>query len=169
MKKLIIVLVAALTVNLAQAAYLYWQVDTDDYKDDVEVSTPAYARVVAVDGEGKTTALGIAGGDGSTMINVDSGRSVVSLDTLTDPTAYSFFIEVLNYNSASDSFDAVAKSASETYATLQRQNFIDVGEVMQLPPVEVWHGGSFSAVPEPTGGLLVMFGLGLLALKRKRV
>lgn len=170
MKKLFIAAVIGFITCTTQAAYLYWQVNTDDFEDagiDAE-----YARVVAVDVSGNETILSIADkvtGEtktGSSLSAVDLGTAVINLAQLTDPAAYSFFIELVNYNAG---FDVVGRTTENvTYAKLVQQQFIDVGDTMMIPQANVWHGTPYS-VPEPTGGLLVMFGLGLLALKRKRV
>lgn len=171
MKKLFIAAVIGFIACSTQAAYLYWQVNTADFKEDgIEAN---YARVVAVDVNGTETILDMADkrtGEtqvGSSLTGVDLGTAVINLSQLTDPSAYSFFIELVNYNT---SFDVVGKTATNlTYADLVQRQFVDVGDVMMIPQANVWHGTPYSAVPEPTGGLLVMFGLGLLALKRMRV
>ena len=170
MNKLFIAAVIGFIACSTQAAYLYWQVNTDDFKD--AGINAEYARVVAVDGGGNETILSIADkvtGEtktGSSLSAVDLGTAVINLAQLTDPAAYSFFIELVNYNTG---FDVVGRTTENvTYAKLVQQQFIDVGDTMMIPQANVWHGTPYS-VPEPTGGLLVMFGLGLLALKRKRV
>lgn len=171
MKKVLVIVMSAFCVNFAHAAYLYWQVDNSDFSNLTDVNAQ-YARVVAVSEGGQSQVLNLVDSFGSatddTMISIDTGRAAVSLGTLDSSTAYSFFIELLNYNTDPAGFNVVAKSQTMTYADLQAKNFIDVGEVMQLPPSQVWHGGTYS-VPEPTSAMLVMFGMGLLALKRKRV
>lgn len=172
MKKFFIIAASVVCANFAQAAYLYWQVDSSDFSE-LGVSA-TYARVVATPTEGGSDVYlqlvsqetGVA--TGNTMTGINLGPAAVSLDTLGSSTAYSFFIELLNYNTNPEGFNVVAKSQTMTYAELQAKNFIDVGDVMQIPASQVWHGGTYS-VPEPTSAMLVMFGMGLLALKRKRV
>lgn len=171
MKKLFIAAVIGFIACSTQAAYLYWQVNSSDFEDTgIEAG---YARVVAVDVNGTETILDMADrktGEtqaGSSLTEVDRGTAVINLSQLTDPSAYSFFIELVNFNSVS--FDVVGKTATNlTYADLVQRQFVDVGDVMMIPQANVWHGTPYS-VPEPTGAMLVMFGLGLLALKRKRV
>lgn len=170
MNKLFIAAVIGFIACSTQAAYLYWQVNSSDFEDTgIEAG---YARVVAVDGSGNETILNMADkktGEtlaGSSLTGVNLGTAVINLSQLTDPSAYSFFIELVNYNTG---FDVVGRTTENvTYAKLVQQQFIDVGDTMMIPQANVWHGTPYS-VPEPTGGLLVMFGLGLLALKRKRV
>ena len=153
-----------------QAAYLYWQVNSSDFEDTgIEAG---YARVVAVDGNGNETVLDIADkltGEtttGSSLTAVNLGTAVINLSQLADPGSYSFFIELVNYNT---SFDVVGKTTTNVaYADLVQRQFIDVGDTVMIPQANVWHGTPYS-VPEPTSVMLVMFGLGILALKRKRI
>ena len=42
-----------------------------------------------------------------------------------------------------------------------------LGSLMQS--VTPWNGGTFTAAPEPTGGVLVLLGLGVLGLRRRRI
>ena len=171
MKKLFIAAAIGFIACSTHAAYLYWQGNSDDLKDaEIEAN---YARVVAVDEGGNETILNMADKvtgvtqDGKSLSVVGPDTAVINLSQLTDPSAYSFFIELVNFNSVS--FDVVGKTATNlTYADLVQRQFVDVGDVMMIPQANVWHGTPYS-VPEPTGAMLVMFGLGLLALKRKRV
>lgn len=171
MRKSICLLAAFLLAGTVNAAYLYWQVDSADFKgtedfvtgDTIDVDAE-YATVWAVQSpDGAPVAL--SAGEG-TKISVGSGGAVINLSQLGDPTAYSFYIELVNFNGAT--FDFAGRSQTFSYVQLQESNFIDVGESI-LPPTQVWHGGSYTVTPEPTSGLLVMFGIGLLALKRKKV
>lgn len=170
MKKLFMAAVIGFIACSTQAAYLYWQVNTDDFKDaGIEAD---YARVVAVDGGGNETVLDMADkvtGEtktGSSLTAVNLGTAVINLAQLADPGSYSFFIELVNY---STSFDVVGKTTTNVaYADLVQRQFIDVGDTMMIPQANVWHGTTYS-VPEPTSAMLVMFGLGILALKRKRI
>lgn len=77
---------------------------------------------------------------------------------------YSFIVEIGNVTEASG-WTTVAKSATATYSELQQ--YIQSYNLGPSQPA-VWTPGSFQAVPEPSGGLLTMMGLALLALRRKR-
>lgn len=172
MNKYIALVAAVLLGGASQAAYLYWQVDNTD-ASDIAFS---YARVVA-EAEGSSTSqvMYITDGQGETKdgyaMVAKGTRAAINLDQLTNPSSYSFYIELINYNSATMQYDVVGTSKlnAESYANLVESNFIDIGTTMQLPTAtKIWHGGTYS-VPEPTSAMLVMFGMGLLALKRKRV
>lgn len=171
MNKYIALVAAMFLGGASNAAYLYWQVD--------ETDAPAIvfqgAQVVASDGSSSLT-LSFVDDNGETM---PSGYSVVAkgtqaainLDQLNNASAYSFYVELVNYNTSTKTYDVVgtSKASPATYTSLVDSNFIDVGGMgLPITPAAVWHGGTYS-VPEPTSAMLVMFGMGLLALKRKRV
>ena len=78
---------------------------------------------------------------------------------------YSFIVELGNIDS-SDNWTTVATSAATAYSDLG--NYIHQSLDVNPQSAAVWMPGSFQAVPEPSGGLLTMMGLALLALRRKR-
>ena len=79
---------------------------------------------------------------------------------------YSFIVELGNINSDDYSWTTVAKSAAATYSSLGDY----IHKTFDLNPGQtaVWTPGSFQAVPEPSGGLLVLMGAAFLALRRRR-
>lgn len=168
MNKYIALAAAVLLGGASQAAYLYWQVDAADASGfDFN-----YARVVAT-ADSTSQVLNITDDFGET-ISVDmvavGSSAAINLDQLSNASAYSYYIELINYTSA-DNYDIVGTSKLDAwnYDKLVQSNFIDVGNMgLPITPAAVWHGGTYS-VPEPTSAMLVMFGMGLLALKRKRV
>lgn len=170
MNKYIALAAAVMLGGASHAAYLYWQVDASDAQD----ITFGYARVVA-ESESGTQYMSITDGSGNTkdgyqMVAAGS-HAAINLDQLSDASAYSYYIELINYNETSQTYDVVgtSKASPATYTSLVQSNFIDVGNMgLPMTPATVWHGGTYS-VPEPTSAMLVMFGMGLLALKRKRV
>jgi len=77
---------------------------------------------------------------------------------------YSFIVELGNIDS-SDNWTTVATSAAATYSSLA--DYIHQTFDMNPASMAVWTPTSF-AVPEPSCGLLMTFGLALLALRRGR-
>ena len=77
---------------------------------------------------------------------------------------FSFIVELGNIDS-SDNWTTVATSASATYSSLAA----NIHQTFDIKPGQaaVWTPGSFQAVPEPSGGLLTLMGVALLALHRK--
>ena len=62
----------------------------------------------------------------------------------------------------------MATSASVAYSKLSDYNYIH--QTFDINPGElaVWTPAQFTAVPEPTSGMLAILGMALLALRRER-
>ena len=95
---------------------------------------------------------------------VPSGNQSPSGDYSAGTPEYSFIVELGNIDSA-DNWTTVATSAAATYSSLGDY----IHKTFDLNPGQtaVWTPGSFQAVPEPSGGLLTLMGVALLALRRK--
>ncbi len=78
---------------------------------------------------------------------------------------YSFIVELGNIDS-SDNWTTVATSASVAYSSLG--DYIHQTFDINPSTLAAWTPTAFTAVPEPSGGLLMTMGLALLALRRKR-
>lgn len=79
---------------------------------------------------------------------------------------YSFMIELGNIDS-SDNWTTVATGAATSYSSLG--DYIHATFDINPGQTAAWTPGQFTAVPEPSGGLLMLMGIALLALRRKRV
>lgn len=186
MRKAIFALSVAVAISSANASYLYWQVDSSTASD----LTYTGARVFAsTDGGAESRVylnLGYGDYDTGAFQNLgtavqvplyDSVVAVVDSSTLGgNPSGYSFYIELINYSAwesnptassiASGAFVAQSDSSSAmTYADLEAKHY--VGADLSPVSMAVWHGGSYTTVPEPTSAMLVLFGLAGLALKRR--
>ena len=80
---------------------------------------------------------------------------------------YSFILELGNVTDSS--WTTVAQSSSMTYTQLVDAGYIRPSFNMNPPASAIWTPGSFQAVPEPSGGLLTLMGVALLALRRRRM
>ena len=79
-------------------------------------------------------------------------------------SAYSFAVEL--YTFEDDAPFLVGVSNYVRYDEMKKQ--FHVYSDMSLSGINPYIYGKFQSVPEPTGGLLVLMGLGALALRRKR-
>ena len=79
---------------------------------------------------------------------------------------FSFIVELGNIDS-SDNWTTVATSAAKAYSDLGDY----IHQTFDINPgqLAVWTPASFQAVPEPSGGLLTLMGVALLALRRRRM
>lgn len=80
--------------------------------------------------------------------------------------SYSFMIEIGIFDEATDAWVILAHSESATYQELYTAGDIVDGSLV-APEHAPWSGGNYS-VPEPSSGLLILMGAGLLALRRRR-
>lgn len=79
---------------------------------------------------------------------------------------FSFIVELGNIDS-SDNWTTVATSAAKAYSDLGDY----IHQTFDINPgqLAVWTPAQFTAVPEPSGGLLTLMGVALLALRRRRM
>ena len=87
-------------------------------------------------------------------------------------SAVSYFIELGNYNGSS--YTAVAQSSQIAYNAIAdyvvtTEQLDDILASTSIATMQAWTGGSsYQAVPEPTGGLMVLVGLSVFALRRRK-
>lgn len=171
MKKLIALCAVALSMGaFADDAYLYWMV-SDSATWDVNPA-PSYdtARVGVVDGTGATVAYlniynwGETTGAGSAQIlsGLDN-EFYANLGSYAN-SSYSYYIELLNDPTV------VGKSAEISYSDATNYILASISQTDSPSSAAAWAPNftATSAVPEPTSGMLLLFGLAGLALRRKR-
>ena len=98
---------------------------------------------------------------------VPTGNQSPSGDYSAGTPEYSFIVELGNID-ASDNWTTVATSATKTYSELASAQYIHQTFDLNPSTLAVWTPIVFTAVPEPSGGLLTALGLALLALRRKK-
>ena len=96
---------------------------------------------------------------------VPTGNQSPSGDYSAGTPEYSFIVELGNIDS-SDNWTTVATSASASYSSLG--DYIHQTFDVNPGQIAVWTPSHFTAVPEPTSGLLTLIGFAFLALRRKR-
>lgn len=82
-------------------------------------------------------------------------------------TSYNFVLELGNWENGSWTRTSM-ESEKVSYQALVDDNHITVWEKTAPSYGTPWNPGGYSVVPEPSGGLLMLLGAALLALRRKR-
>ena len=177
MKKILSIIAFLAVALTARAECLYWMADTLEREPDV----PFWFAMIAVSGDGvvEGTYLNMANSDPTSPMVLNSvaaaattDEGLMDLGTETIATyadlgeysgsAYSFMVEFYVLDGDND-VKMVAQSALVNYSDLSRFIYSDI------PQSGVLEAYRFTAViPEPTGGMLFLVGLGVLALRRKR-
>lgn len=172
MKRIFTALFVAAASYVASADLLYWMIDQSNSDPAIEFS---YARIVAVsDTTGETQYLTI-GDNGSQYLaaNGVNGQTEPYVGTATgvthtdlsglSSTDYSFFIEL--YSMATGQEVKVGQSEIAAYSQLTASIY---EQGLGLPSLEKAWNPTITNVPEPTSGVLMLFGLAALGLRRRR-
>lgn len=88
----------------------------------------------------------------------------IDLDGLGDIATYSFYIELYTFDASAGTLNTVGVSTPQLGATLAPY----IGTETNPTPSAYWHGEGYS-VPEPTSGMMLLLGIGLLGLRRRRM
>lgn len=142
MKKLLTIAMITLAAVAAKAdLYLYWTIDA------ASASQFEYQTAALVGGE---AILGSMRG------------SITAADTLVTDTYVNYWVAL--YDSAKNE---VARSQELTFADISSSTW-EKADIQSNPGVSPFTFSGFTAtIPEPTSGLMLLLGLGALALKRK--
>lgn len=178
MKKQVLAVLAGLVGGAVFAAnvsdrdsYLYWAIDPDAQIQNFdgskqEIKDSYSVRIGAVNGN-TTSYLNLYGdATDSGPIGQAAGIGVFDLKgggIFAGVGGYetsSFFIEILN-----DSSNPIGHSETYTYTALAQ--YISSMKGAALPAAGAWMPAAYVA-PEPSSGLLLLFGLAGLALRRRK-
>ena len=175
MKKYIIAFCVGFVATAVNASYLYWQVDESNYSGLENYAEVAGARV-AYNGSSSSgtltswyTAMNESSGESEWTQSAGSGviGQLYAADVSTYAgSGYSYYIELVNNagNVVARSTNALVWNSSDY--TTYTQNAATTAE-LPTSNIEIWHGSPYTAVPEPTSAILMMFGMAFLGLKRK--
>lgn len=158
MKKLIAFAVVLSAVFSLKAEYLLWQVDH---------GVSGSYNYIQLWGSTDSNATPLIGNSWTVIdgAQLASGQETVTLGNV-GSNYQTYFVEYANYNSSNDSFTGSKGGYSATYSELSSSVWKSMTEIQGA--VTAYTGGTYSSVPEPTSGLMLMLGLALMGLKRKR-
>ncbi len=168
MKKVLFGVVIAMFAVSAQASYLWWQVDTADFDGKLNnnggdvIGATMYAFTAADKSDKMAIGAAIIDYDTPMSINIEEFFGNESI-----ASGYSFYVELTGYDAVvfgEGKRGVVGVGEVQTYAQLAGSITSTMSAIPSLGP---WHGGAYAA-PEPTSGLLMMMGLALLSLKRRK-
>ncbi|MBQ6007256.1 MAG: PEP-CTERM sorting domain-containing protein [Kiritimatiellae bacterium] len=160
--KSLLVSTALLLASTASAGTLYWQASNES-GDSFD-----YALLVAEEiGSGTKSTIGAVASQ-----EPDKTSTLVtqtSLDSLADPEAYLFYVEMVNYTGGDPAYDVVATGYKYGYGDLVSSGYVATGAIdSNAAQAAAAVGNLGSAVPEPSSGLLLLIGGAMLALRRRR-
>jgi len=175
--RLLILTLALLAAVSGNASYLLWQVDPASQEGGGNTAgefSYTDARIgyyeTSAAGSGQTLSDLAAAGQLSygDVYQAEAGAMAApaSFDLSSLGAGYTYFVELVNYDTAVVSHVAYGEALS--YADLASKGYVSQSlptDTITLP--KVWHGGNFNAVPEPTGAVMLMLGMAFLALRRR--
>lgn len=190
-------IVLTVRVASAEEGVLYWMVGagaevTGSDPDPQSIKTYLETYEAATEGSWSAARVRVIGGEGDMFLDLYDGNSGttpgeygVEFDTFggawgagtpdgvqasisSGTPEYSFIIELGNVTEAGGWTTVAQGSSTMTYTQLASAGYIRPEFNLQPPTSMIWQPMQFTAVPEPSGGLLTLMGFALLALRRRR-
>ena len=137
-----------------------------DIQPGQDVFLDLYIPGYGVDEGGGYWGVEFTDGSGYWGAGVPTGNQSPSGGYSAGTPEYSFVVELGNID-ASDNWTTVAASAAAAYSSLG--DYIHKTFDVNPGQTAVWNPTQFTAVPEPSSGVLAAFGMALLALRRRRL
>lgn len=170
MKKLFLTLSVFAVSYMANAAYLYWQLDDTGYQGQ-------YSDVQISDGNGRYVDIYGSVWDpdaGDYVIGkidpseVQAGTTYLIEESSIDD-GYSYYIELVNSTGDTVNDGATAISGDDFASWASSATVSSDLTDLAGGEIAVWHAstGGMSVIPEPTSGLMLLLGAAMLGLKRK--
>lgn len=181
MKKLILILGVISAAFAANASFLYWQVSEGAYTETYNSARLIFANdyienwgeYSATKNSGVITADGIYHEYSSSKETVKVAPDVAyvaDIGGLTSGSSYSYWVELYNNDTrvALSQIGHINNYVSESATDYVYADATGLTtSLSEVAAVAVWHSGGYTAVPEPTSAVLMLFGAAFLGLKRK--
>lgn len=169
MKKILIAgAVAIACIVSAKADYLYWQATEAQYNEvGITDMSTAVSGLWYNDGTGYQQLGNYFKGEATGSFNVASAPSGFSDSSSSD--RYTYYIELATYDSSTKTYTSKGSVGSLTYSQIYASSQLTAAQ--GLAQVKATWGGMTATpkvVPEPTSGLMMLVGMALLGLKRRR-
>ena len=186
MKKLLVSLVAVASAAAIQAAQVNWSIAAKSfsaYDSATTYNVTSYLLAFDTSSAYSTFSTGVGNGSvsfstavsnysvgsatGSTGKTAGKVETTLSSAKLTEGTEYYFAVfstsgtdkYILSTSATGTAYDPTGEVETEGIAAMFNSNSFTAG----------WQTVATAPVPEPSGGLLTLIGIGILALRRKRI
>lgn len=156
MKKILMMTSLVAMAFAAKADFLYWQIG------DTTGVTGSYNSVAIW----ASTSADAVWSSGYTKLSpyYDADPDQTYITDVGNTTYENYYIELANYNTSTKTATTVGTLSGKWSDLSGAIN----ASMTELQNVTVYTGSSYTNVPEPTSGLMLMLGLALMGLKRKR-
>lgn len=175
MKKLIVIAALALTGIAANAATVNWQVNAIQSSPDVTVGAGWLVQVFSASvtydyASAKNGSITAWGSSAAVAAGATYRASGSVADGLANGTTASFYAVVYDAASVADAKNYIISTDVSVTATAAGNNVTLTFGAMAgtTATANKFYGQSWTAVPEPTSGLLMLLGMAGLALRRRR-
>lgn len=178
--KVLTALLTAVIASVASADILYWLVNSDVTIEGSSTvgTTWNYAALYALDSDGKivssapfTSYTWDSSGDvssGTSYIHKEAFDPMAYAQIGSDYSGYSFYIELANIQG--ETTTGIARSTQVSASELSKAISSSAEFNAGWSSINAMgsSGLTFTAIPEPTSGLMLLVGAAILGLRRKR-